>query len=443
MKGFTVSYRMIAWLWISTVSSLATIALMATSAAIQPVLAADSLFSVANVTAEATAATPTQARDRAFEQGQRLALRQLIDRIAGPGRIDVQSLSTTEVQQLVQGIHVIREHRYGTRYTVTVTVNLRPEAVRSLLVQRGIPFSESRGSSVSTSASAQESVKPDSKLPVLAALDNTFSSNKTQASMTKRSTKRPALIIPIWQGPQGLTLWDDPNPWRLAWMNYRGGSSSENPIAVPLGDLADVVDVTAQQALAGNRASLNTIARRYKAGDVVVTTATPKPDGGMWVTITRYPESGDSRAKMLEVSSAHAQDRIFSEAIRLVVAELESHLNNVATRRMSNEQTAPSKGQQVPSSNGTIPTPNKSNKTDQILVTVPLISQTDWFQVQNLLRTIPNVVSAEILSLSRQKVVTQITYSGSNTQLRAALARQGLSLQQGQVALELHRVSNY
>src|SRR6185369_10293232 len=92
-------------------------------------------------------------------------------------------------------------------------------------------------------------------------------------------------------------LFEDRNPWREAWAK-RPPRDTLMPIVVPLGDLKDIADLDAKQAMAGDVRRLEALARRYGATDTAVAVAqvsldpaTAKPTVAL--TVTRHTSAGD------------------------------------------------------------------------------------------------------------------------------------------------------
>src|SRR5580704_15909065 len=105
--------------------------------------AATDPFSVTGVAVDATAATASAARDTALADGQRKAFRQLLERLAAPadyGRLPHPS--DAEIVPLVAGFQLQEERTSAVRYLATLTYSFRPNAVRALLRNAGIPFAE-------------------------------------------------------------------------------------------------------------------------------------------------------------------------------------------------------------------------------------------------------------------------------------------------------------
>lgn len=97
-----------------------------------PIAGSSSGYSVDNVAVEATAANATEARTKAFAQGPRKALQQLLQQIgADPGR--VSGMSDADVERLVQSFQVKSEQTAPGRYAATLAYTFRSAGVQQLL----------------------------------------------------------------------------------------------------------------------------------------------------------------------------------------------------------------------------------------------------------------------------------------------------------------------
>src|SRR3546814_140056 len=189
------------------------------------------MFTVSDVAVDVTAGTAAAAREQAFVDGQRKAFRILLDRLgADATRIDPETLPESQMTQVLQGFQVDQESTSAGRYVATLTYQFRPEEVRRLLQGQGIAFTETRS--------------------------------------------KPVVVIPIYRSDAGTRLWDSPNPWLDAWLDFPGGERLV-PLVVPFGDLQDIRDVRAENALSGDRAALQAIADRHGAGSAPVAGAEP------------------------------------------------------------------------------------------------------------------------------------------------------------------------
>lgn len=338
------------------------VALLAFVLGASPVAAqATGVFTVSDVAVDVTGATASEARERAFAEGQRLALGRLLDRLGvDPSQLDPAGLSDAETARLIQGFQVDEESTSGGRYVATLTYDFRPEEVRRLLIGRAIGFAE--------------------------------------------TASKPVVVVPVYRSDAGPRLWDSPNPWLEAWLDVSGDERLV-PVIVPFGDLADVRDVSVEEALSGDRAALGAIAERYGAGGALVAVAEPRGDA-LAVTLNRYDaESGDA-ATALTVEPAADPSAQWAAAVAGSVAALEETWR-ARTRIQSGERST-------------------------LALLVPLNGSGDrWFAIQSRLRRVPTLVAARVVSLSPQEAVVELDYVGSEQQFHLALAQQDLAIDQG------------
>lgn len=192
--------------------------------------AAANVFTVTEISVDETANTAAAARGAAFRRGQRKALTTLLQRLTL--RADHARLPSVERERLdfmVQALEVADEKTSDVRYLANMTITFKPQEIRRLLREAGIPFAE--------------------------------------------STSKPVLVLPVLRQGDRLVLWDDPNRWREAWAQLPQVGDLV-PLIVPVGDLSDIADVDATQAAEGDPLRLSAIASRYRAGDVLVAVAT-------------------------------------------------------------------------------------------------------------------------------------------------------------------------
>ncbi len=230
--------------------------LLAAPAALGQAGAPPDVFTVASVPVDATAASAAAAREAARLEGQRRAIRTLLERLtlaADAGRLPRPT--DAQLTDLVRDFEVANERRSAVRYLADYTFRFRPPAVRGLLQSAGIPFAETMS-------------KPVTVLPVL--------TDSKNASL----------------------LWDDPNPWRDAWAN-RKVPVGLVPLLVPLGDASDVAAIGAEKALAGDPDALAAITARYGSGDALIAQAKMAEDGSVATALKRVSGSGAA-----EISSA-------------------------------------------------------------------------------------------------------------------------------------------
>lgn len=242
-----------------------------------------SLYTVSNVQVDTTAQSATQARDIARAEGERRGFRMLLERLTLKedwGRLP--KVNDGDLLELVQDFEVVSERSSTVRYLATLTFRFRPEPVRRLLRDQGIPFTETRS-------------KPLVVLPVLTA------------------------------GDQSL-LWDDPNPWRAAWAKLAIAEGLV-PMQVPLAELADVQAINAAQAVKGDKAALAEIGRRYGNADVLATQATLSGAGDqrtLQIATARYGAGFSDQTWVGSVTAApgESDDDFYARAAASMVADV-------------------------------------------------------------------------------------------------------------------------
>jgi hypothetical protein len=323
------------------------------------------LFTVSPVPVDATAANASAARDLAIAEGEQQAFRMLMDRLTQPNdRARVPKVTLAQLNDLVQGFEVANERRSGVRYLADYTFHFRPEAVRQFLRRAGIAFAE--------------------------------------------TPSKPLIVLPVLHALGRSLLWDDPNPWREAWANTKSASGLV-PLVRPFGDLDDVRAIDADTAAQGDDAGLRAVAKRYGDGDVLVTQATLKIDGGQHivdVTSTRYTP-GVAGVEQTWVSSTTANPgESDADAMGRAVAATQAQVEEAW--RLAN----------------TLDT----NQSGTLLARVPAASLQEWVAVRDRLSGMAAVRSSRLLALDREGARIEIRFIGDAMQLRLALAQRDLEL---------------
>jgi hypothetical protein len=225
-------------------------AVLLLAAAVAPLRAqpAPQPFTVRDVNVDRASSTAAAAREVALVDGQRAAFRRLFERLVPRSEARrLPNVLDSRIGDMVENYEVQNERTSAVRYIATLTYRFRPDSVRSLLRNAGIPFAETYA--------------------------------------------KPYLVIPVLR-QSGLTLlWDDPNPWRAAW-GRKPPSDGLAPYILPRGDLADISSINAEQARRGDENRLNAIARRYgAAGALVADAEVTTGDNGranLQVTLSRF-----------------------------------------------------------------------------------------------------------------------------------------------------------
>lgn len=205
-------------------------------------------FSVSGISVDASADSAAAARPVALADGQRRAFTTLLRRLTLPddqGRLPRPSEAV--LNEVVAGFGIDEERTSPTRYIGKITVQFRPDAVRRLLQDNRLAYSE--------------------------------------------TLSRPVLVVPVWQSAEGSRLWEADNPWRDAWMK-RPETDGLVPLSVAPAMSGGGPSV---ERLLGNPDDLRAIMRRGNFADalVVVATLQQSDPGNMRVDI-QIQHQGDA-----------------------------------------------------------------------------------------------------------------------------------------------------
>jgi hypothetical protein len=233
--------------------------------------APEDAYTVSGVGVDATAESAAAARDKAIAAGQREAFHKLLQRLVGEGAADrVPPVDDAALAELVKDFAVEEERSSAVRYIAKLRFAFDREAVRQLLLDAGVPFTEERSG--------------------------------------------PVVVLPVWSGGQRPALWEDPNPWREEFARQERGDGLV-PFLVPIGDVEDLTAVNAEQALNADPAALDAIADRYQAAEVLVAEALP--EGDQVAVVVRRFEGGT----LISTDQARAPD--LARAVAAVTEPIE------------------------------------------------------------------------------------------------------------------------
>ncbi len=330
-------------------------------------LAQGDLFTVHDISVDATAEDAASARVAALEDGHRQAMATVLARIVPRGDLlALPEIPPDEIAQLVADFTVDEERTSPVRYLAKLTFRFNPESVRQFLGARDVPFAQARG--------------------------------------------RPVLVLPVLGTGGGARLWRDPNSWRGTW-NERRLDGELIPMIPPLGDLDDVGAIDARQALNGNPDRLEAVARRYGVDQVVVAQlrVSGDPAAGrarVEVVARRYGGLAEQRPIVLSYAQQPDETRsgLFRRAADGLVSEIQEAWKADNLLRLADQ--------------------------NRLMVTIPVASLAEWLEVKRRLDDVASVVGSDLAYMTRDSVDLMITYVGSENQLSRALARKDLVLTQ-------------
>jgi len=115
-----------------------------------PADAADSLYEVAKISVDITAANAVAARSIGMAEAEMRAVRTVLQRLVPASAQDqLPELTREDVEGLVNGVSIRNEQNSTTRYIATLDVSVSEHGVKQLLQENGLPYSEARAPSIS------------------------------------------------------------------------------------------------------------------------------------------------------------------------------------------------------------------------------------------------------------------------------------------------------
>ena len=327
--------------------------------------AASEAFTVRGVHLDVTAETAADARDQALIQGQAEAFQRLLARLLPRGELArVPALEPGRAVDYVADFQLANERTSDVRYLAEMTVRFNDQTLRRFLAANGLAHAE--------------------------------------------TLSKPVVVVPVFGPAETARLWGEGNRWWAAWATrpLEGGLV---PMIVPLGDLADIAGLNADQALAGDLAALGRLAERYGADDMLITQAVQfgEPELGGYVSL----EVGTSRLGRRQQSTTietflqtEAEDllALYARAVETVVEGVQEDWKQRNLLR-----------------------PGLAKK---ITVAVPLSGLDNWLRIRRSLAGVAGVQRSDVVVLSRSRGEVDISFVGSEDQLVLSMAQSDLEL---------------
>lgn len=380
--------------------------------------ASEDVFVVPRVPVQASGETATAAKEAAQANGRRRAMDILLRRLTpeddwiylptlatgapatssgdGGGKTAVD-ISPSLLVGLESGFEVYGEKASSSTYRAYVTYRFKPDAVRRLLKDAHLPYSEAQ--------------------------------------------TRVALVLPVLQTDSGVYLWESNNPWMAAW-KVRPYTHELTPMTAPLGDLEDSSTISARQALAGDAERLASIADRYNVSQVIVSHARlTQKDGANQLTvrlINAHRESGkadltDVLGHDTEVDETGAPERTltyaegdedFAAKVGEVLAQtfLSEPVGNFPALAERSIEAAIAKYARGWKNRTLI----DHSKEARLPVTAFFDRIEDWSKIRSALIATPLVGAVQVSSLSRKGAEMDVRVFGEPARMQVAMENQGI-----------------
>lgn len=108
------------------------------------------LYDVAKLSVDITAQDAVAARTQGMAEAGRRAVKTVIERLTPrSAQAQLPELTNEGVEAMVNGVSIRKEQNSTTRYIATLDVSVNEQAIKQLLQEQGIPYSEERAPSIS------------------------------------------------------------------------------------------------------------------------------------------------------------------------------------------------------------------------------------------------------------------------------------------------------
>ncbi len=309
------------------------------------------------ISVDVTAQSASDARVIAVAEGQQRAFKALLRKMTPSSyHNELPELTDSELTPMVIGFQVAGEKTSTQRYIADLTFEFRRNMVVPILDARDIPYSE--------------------------------------------TTSKPLLVLPVFDNAGTKNLWNEPNPWRDAWIGVfeRNEGPTGNrkrsddwaqikilPIIVPSGTLDDFKTVSVEDAINLNETALQEISDIYGAGAVLVAYASLQSQGGVRRLDISYQRSDLYSTSVVENFTGGDTDLdIFRAAIFDVVENLQENWKdqNILDRSVINRLAVSSK----------------------------ISSLQEWIKIQQKTRTIPAIQNIKVREVSVDQAFWELSF---------------------------------
>ncbi len=318
-------------------------------------------FTVSGVLVDAKAEDASAAKLKAIGEAQVIAFKRMIRRLSTEKAAkQLDTLGPATIGRMMASLSIEQERSGPGRYIARLTITFLPDEIRKLFANSGLLFTE--------------------------------------------QTAEPAMLLAIWDGPDGPVLWGDSNPWGNAWRHV-DTTNALTPLVIPLGDVADRSTVTAQQVLAGDPVHIEALTSRYDGKGLLVATARPVGDNTVHVTVTGSSAVGQiNYEETITAKSGGDKAAARKAARRFLTAMQDRWKENRLTRYRP-------------------PAPEQT-----ITLAIPFSGIGEWNRIRGRLLASRMISSVDVDSLSGNGAMVTMTYRYNRDALSLELRRRGFAL---------------
>jgi hypothetical protein len=314
------------------------------------------VYIIGGVKVQASAARPEIARAKAVADGEAVALARLLRKLTlGEDHARLPKPDAEAVRGAVRNFSVESESQQGDKYTASIAYRFDRDAIRAMLEGANVTFLE--------------------------------------------ASSPPLVVLPVWRDEGKPLLWDDPNPWREAWMRHEPQDTLVD-FARLRADLDDLKAISGEEAVAGNRDALNRIGNHYKAGLIAVAVGTV--DKGQRRIAVQLYDLANGRSSAVGVfpagSDAAGLDRAAAQIARTIDAAWKKSAVAI-------EQHA-----------------------TVVRIRAPLQGLEHWIKIRQSLSSMPQLRGLTTISMSPGEALIELRFAGTVAELRRQLDQRGMSV---------------
>lgn len=331
---------------------LAALTLAGTPALAQP---AD-LYTITGVKVQASGPKPDIARAKAVADGEAAALARLLRKLTlVEDHARLPKPDAEAVRGAVRNFSVESENQLGDKYTASIAYRFDRDAVRAILEGASVPFLE--------------------------------------------AASPPLVVLPVWREDGKAALWDDPNPWREAWLRHEPADALVDFTRLR-GDLADLKAISAEEAIKADRPALNRIGDHYKAGLIAIATATVEK--GQRRIAVQLHDLANGRTSAVGTFPAGTDDAGLDKAAAQIARAIDASWKKSAIAIEHNATV--------------------------VRMRAPLQGLEHWIQIRQALQSMPQLRSLNTLSMSPGEALIELRFAGTVAELRRQLDQRGMAV---------------
>lgn len=304
-------------------------------------------YQVQGVQVDITAKSAFEARTQAFQKAKEEGFRKLLTQLLSPeDRSKVQP--PEDLEEYVRDLEVFGEKLSRVRYLASFTVRFHVARINSLFARQGVS-------------------------PRLQTVDS------AQASLEKSQEVKPVLLIPVLVPKDGHPLlWDEENAWYHIWSRAEEAPS----FVVPVGDLRDIKDLSAEEARAGAVDKIARLLERYGLEQGLVTLLDLRQSEAPRLEVFHYSKDGLLRksAWPLQAPSENLQEKATPEE-EAVMRHAETQVRGLLKSIVQNFEVFA--------------------KLSDVRVEVLFSSLKEWHWIRDKLEALPVVKEVTVQSLRR------------------------------------------